>query len=173
MERRVGIEEAADLDHARAAPQRATDVMRQVPAFRPEVSVTGPAYSPWFKMLATLLTFGLVAYVSSYLLRYRADSLSGLLLVAAIVFLLLSYRGFLRATVTIDAQGIRQSGWPDKQVVWDEVRSAKLIGLPKAGWLSPPRLAVRTGTAFYTFNGGTQELLTEFARLSVAYEMRK
>ncbi len=147
--------------------------MQRVASYRPAAPVTGPAYSPWFKMLATLLVFGLCGYVASFLLRYRAETLSMLLLAAAIVFLLLSYRGFLRATVTIDADGITQSGWPGKQVVWGDVRSAKLIGLPQAGWLSPPRLVVRTGTAFYTFNGGTQELLTEFARISVAYEMKR
>lgn len=147
--------------------------MQAIEGYRPAASVSGPAYSPWFKMLATLLVFGLVGYVASFLLRYRADPVSGMLLGAAIVLLLLSYRGFLRTTVTIDASGIRQTGWPGKQVAWDDIRSAKLIGLPNAGWLSPPRLAVRTGTAFYTFNGGTLELLAEFAQISIAYDMKK
>jgi hypothetical protein len=141
-------------------------------SYRPASPVSGPAYSPWFKMLATVLVFGMVGYVASFLLRYRADRLSEWLLLAAIVFLLLSYRGFLRATVIVDERGIRQSGWPGKQLVWDDVRSAKLIGVPRAGWLSPPRLVIRTGTAFYTFNAGTQELLTEFAHISVSYEMK-
>lgn len=146
--------------------------MQRVSGYRPVAPVSGPAYSPWFKMLATLLSFGMSGYIASFLLRNRAEPLSALLLLAAIAFLLLSYRGFLRATVTIDTQGIRQTGWPGAQVAWDDVRGAKLIGLPQAGWLSPPRLAVRSGTAFYTFNGGTQALLTEFARISVAYEMK-
>lgn len=145
--------------------------MQRVAGYRPAAPVSGPAYSPWFKMLATLLSFGMIGYVASFLLRYRTASVGQLLLVAAIAFLLLSYRSFLHATVTINERGITQSGWPGKQVVWDDVRSAKLIGLPRAGWLSPPRLAVRTGTAFYTFNGGTQALLTEFARISAAYAM--
>ena len=147
--------------------------MQRIASYRPHSPVTGPAYSPWFKMLATLLSVGMAGYVTSFLLRYRADSPVALLLVAGIAFLLLSYRSFLHATVTIDEHGIRQSGWPCKQVLWDDVRSAKLIGLPRAGWLSPPRLTVRTGVAFYTFSGGTQDLLTEFARISVAYEMKK
>lgn len=147
--------------------------MQRFETYCPAISVSGPAYSPWFKMLATLLTFGIASYVLSFLLRHRVDALSGLVLATAIVVLMLSYSGFLRATVTIDAQGIRQSGWPGKQVLWSDVRSAKLIGLPRAGWLSPPRLAVRTGTAFYTFNGGTQALLSEFAHISVAYQMKK
>lgn len=145
--------------------------MQPIESYCPSAPVSGPAYSPWFKLLATLLSFGMAGYVTSFLLRYRADTLTSLWLLAAVLFLMISYRGFLRASVTIDAQGIRQSGWPGKQVLWNDVRSAKLIGVPQAGWLSPPRLAVRTGTAFYTFNGGTQELLTEFANISAAYAM--
>ncbi len=141
--------------------------------YQPAAVITGPAYSPWFKMLATLLTFGLAGYAASFMLRYGSDLLSQALMLAAILFLLLSYRSFLRATVTIDAAGLRQTGLLGKEVGWDDVRGAKLIGLPRAGWLSPPRLVVRTGTAFYTFNGGTQALLTEFARISLAYEMKK
>ncbi len=141
--------------------------------YQPTAVVTGPAYSPWFKMLATLFTFGLAGYAASFLLRHGGDFGSQALLLGVILLLLLSYRSFLHSTVTIDADGIRQTGLLGKEVAWSDVRGAKLIGLPRAGWLSPPRLVVRTGVAFYTFNGGTHELLTEFARISLAYEMKK
>lgn len=141
--------------------------------YQPVSAITGPAYSPWFKMLATLFTVGLAGYTASFMLRHGGEFSTQALLLGVIVLLLLSYRSFLRATVTIDQDGIRQTGLIGKVVVWPDVRGAKLIGLPRAGWLSPPRLVVRTGTAFYTFNGGTQELLTEFARISLAYEMKK
>ena len=141
--------------------------------YQPAGIVTGPAYSPWFKMLATLFTFGLAGYAASFMIRQGDDLGTQSLMLGAILLLLLSYRGFLHATVTIDADGIRQTGLLGKDARWDDIRGAKLIGLPRAGWVSPPRLVVRTGTAFYTFNGGTQELLTEFARISLAYEMKK
>lgn len=141
--------------------------------YQPAAVITGPAYSPWFKMLATLFTFGLAGYAASFLLRHGGDFGSQALLLGVILLLLLSYRSFLHSTVTIDADGIRQTGLLGKEVAWSDVRGAKLIGLPRAGWLSPPRLVVRTGVAFYTFNGGTHELLTEFARISLAYEMKK
>ncbi len=141
--------------------------------YQPAALVTGPAYSPWFKMLATFFTIGLAAYAASFMLRYDAGFSSQALMLGVIALLLLSYRSFLQATVTIDDTGLRQTGLLSKEVRWDDVRGAKLIGLPRAGWLSPPRLVIRTGTAFYTFNGGTQELLTEFARISLAYEMKK
>ncbi len=141
--------------------------------YQPACLITGPAYSPWFKMLASLFTVGLAGYAASFLLRYDSGFSTQALMLGAILLLLLSYRSFLRATVTIDDAGLRQTGLLGKEVRWDDVRGAKLIGLPRAGWLSPPRLVVRTGTAFYTFNGGTQEVLTEFARISLAYELKK
>ena len=58
--------------------------MQRVASYRPAAPVSGPAYSPWFKMLATLLSFGMAGYVASFLLRYRADVVSELLLLAAI-----------------------------------------------------------------------------------------
>lgn len=142
--------------------------------YQPAQSVTGPAYSPWFKMLSTLFSVGLAGYALSFLLRHPVDGLwPNLLVVIGVLLLLWSWRSFLRATVTVDAQGIRQGGWFGKQVAWSDIRSAKMIGIPYAGWLAPPRLVVRTGTAFYTFNGGTEALLTEFAHISLAYEMKR
>ena len=78
--------------------------MQQFETYCPVTPVSGPAYSPWFKLLATVLSFGITGYVISFLLRYRIDAPSVLLLAAAIVVLMMSYSSFLRATVTIDAQ---------------------------------------------------------------------
>ena len=146
--------------------------MQSQKVYQPQQAITGAAFSARFKLLATLVSVGLVGYVLSFLLRYPAVSeLAQLGLLVAIAVVLLCWRDFLRATLTIDAVGIRQSGWLPQHVVWDDVRGARLIGQHRLGWLLPPRLAVRTGTAFYTFNGGTQDLLTEFARISAAFEM--
>ena len=84
-----------------------------------------------------------------------------------------SYYWFLRAQTTIDATGIRQTWLYDKQVLWSDVRGAKMIGIPYASWLFPPRMIVRTGTAFTTFNGGSREVLIEFAKISLAFQMKK
>ena len=78
--------------------------------YQPAGIVTGPAYSPWFKMLATLFTFGLAGYAASFMIRQGDDLGTQALMLGAILLLLLSYRGFLHATVTIDADGIRQTG---------------------------------------------------------------
>ncbi len=145
-------------------------------SYRPEVTISGPAYSPWFKMLATLFTFGLCAYGVSFALRFPLHTWGSAVVVmmaAALMLLALSFVGFLRSTTTINERGILQTWAVSRQVDWKDVRSAKLIGIPHGGWLSPPRLVVRTGTAFHTFNGGTAELLAEFARISLAYAPKR
>lgn len=145
-------------------------------SYRPSSTISGPAYSPWFKLLATLFTFGLCAYGISFALRFPLSTWgAGVIVVmgVALMLLILSFIGFLRSTTTIDDQGIAQTWVVHRQVDWQDIRSARLIGVPHAGWLSPPRLVVRTGIAFHTFNGGTAELLAEFARISIAYEPRR
>ncbi len=147
----------------------------QTQFYQPQQSVTGPAYSAWFKMLATLVTVALAGYGISFALRYALMDYGWgvrLLFAAAMLMLALAYYGFLRSEVTINAEGIHQSWLWNRQASWDEIRSAKLIGIPLAGWLSPPRLVVRTGNSFTTFNGGTPELLAEFARISLAYQIK-
>lgn len=144
--------------------------------YQPEKSITGPAYGAGFKMMATTITVALVAYTASVVWRFPLLTF-GLgvkaLLLGAGVMLAVSYYWFLRARVTIDATGIRQSWLYDKQVLWRDVRGAKMIGIPYFSWLFPPRMVVRTGSAFMTFNGGSQEVLIEFARISLAFQMKK
>jgi hypothetical protein len=144
--------------------------------YQPAKTVTGPAYGPGFRMTATTITLALVAYTVSVLWRFPMLSF-GLgvkaLLLGAAVMLAVSYYWFLRAQVTIDAEGIRQTWVYDKQVLWRDVRGAKMIGIPYFSWLFPPRMVVRTGSAFMTFNGGSQEVLIEFAKISLAFQMKK
>jgi hypothetical protein len=144
--------------------------------YQPSDNVTGPAYGGGFKLLATLLTVVLLGYGVSIALRFPLLAF-GLgvkaLLLGAAVMLLVSYYWFLRSRTTIDASGIRQSWVIDKQVDWRDVRGAKMIGIPYAGWLFPPRMVVRTGNSFTTFNGGSRELLVEFAKISLAFQMKR
>lgn len=144
--------------------------------YRPERTVSGPTYGNGFKAVATVLTIALAAYTVSVALRHPLPRFSfgvQALLVGAGAMLAVSLYWFLRATTTIDAEGIRQTGVIDRKVRWDEVRGAKMIGIPYLSWLFPPRMIVRTGTAFATFNGGTQDVLVEFARISLAFQMKK
>ena len=144
--------------------------------YQPACAVSGPAYGAGFKAFATLLTVVLLGYGASIALRFPLPAFSlgvKALLLGACVMLLVSYYWFLRAHTTIDAAGIRQSWVIDKQVAWRDVRGARMIGIPYAGWLFPPRMVVRTGNAFITFNGGSRALLVEFAKISLAFQMKR
>ncbi|RJG02469.1 hypothetical protein [Noviherbaspirillum sedimenti] len=144
-----------------------------LPWYQPEKAVSGPAYSLWFKLMATVLSFGLAAYGLSVALRFPLLQLGWgvkLLLLGAALMLGVSYYWFLKARTTIDEKGIRQTSLYTKQVAWSDVRGVKMLSIPYAGWIFPPRLAVRTGTAFMTFNGCTQDVLIEFAKIALAYQ---
>jgi hypothetical protein len=144
--------------------------------YQPEKDVAGPAYGPVFKAIATILTVALLGYGVSIAMRFPLLSLGfgvKALLLGAAVLLVLSYYWFLRSRTTIDATGIRQTWVIDKRVDWRDMRGAKMIGIPYAGWLFPPRMVVRTGNSFTTFNGGSRELLIEFAKVSLAFQMKK
>ena len=124
--------------------------------YKPEKTVTGPSYSRWFKFLATVFSISLLVYAADIMRRYPlleyGTGVKVLLLCAALM-LVVSYYWFLRSTITIDDKGITQTWLYNRQVEWRDVRSAKMIGIPYLSWLFPPRLVVRTGNSFSTFNG--------------------
>jgi len=144
--------------------------------YKPERSITGPAYNLWFKLLATVVTIVLAGYGINVVLRFPVMQygfgIKALLLGAALM-LGVSYYWFLRSTVTIDDKGITQTWMYNRHVEWRDVRSAKMIGIPYMSAVFPPRMVVRTGNSFTTFNGGSQELLVEFAKISLAFQMKK
>lgn len=145
--------------------------------YKPESTVTGPSYSLWFKCLATTVTLLLAAYglrvVTHFPLTQYGFGIKSLLAGSA-VMLLVSYYWFLKSTVTIDDSGITQTWMYNKHVAWRDVRSAKMIGIPIPGVskIFPPRMVVRTGNAYATFNGGSQSVLVEFAKISLAFQMK-
>ena len=145
--------------------------------YKPETSVSGPAYSRWFKCLATMVTLLLAAYglrvVTGFPLAQYGFGIKALL-AASGVMLLLSYYWFLKSTITIDESGITQTWMYNRHVAWRDVRSAKMIGIPIPciSVIFPPRMVVRTGNAYATFNGGSQAVLVEFARISLAFQMK-
>lgn len=144
--------------------------------YKPEKTVTGPSYGMGFKLVASVLTLGLFAYSASIALRFPLLSFGfgvKALIAGAGLMLAVSYYWFLRAQTTIDPDGIRQTWLYDKKVEWRDMRGAKMIGIPYLSWLFPPRMVVRTGNSFTTFNGGSRELLIEFARISLAFQMKR
>lgn len=144
--------------------------------YAPQHAVSGPAYGKGFKVGATLISALLLVYGVSVAIRFPLLQFGfgvQALLFGSAVMLGVSYYWFLRARTTIDEAGIRQSWLYDKRVDWRDVRGAKMIGIPFLSWIFPPRMVVRTGNAFTTFNGGSREVLIEFARISLAFEMKR
>lgn len=141
--------------------------------YQPEKAVNGPSYSLWFKFVATLISIALAGYGISVAMRFPLGQFTWtvqLLLLGAAVMLAVSYYWFLKARTTVDEKGIRQTWLYTRQVAWSDVRGVKMLGIPYASWIFPPRLVVRTGNSFMTFNGGTQDLLVEFAKIALAYQ---
>lgn len=153
------------------------EVAQPAPQFyQPEQPVSGPAYGGPFKIASTAIVLILLGYGFAIALRFPMFAYGfgvKVVLVGATSLLLASWYWFLKGRTTIDAQGLRQTAMIDKQVRWDEVRSAKMIGVPFLGWLFPPRIVIRTGNSFTTFNGGSRALLIEFAKISIAYQLKK
>lgn len=144
--------------------------------YQPEQAVSGPAYAGPFKIVSTAIVLILLGYGFAIALRFPMLAYGfgvKVVLVGATSLLIASWYWFLKGRTIIDGDGVRQSAMIDKRVRWDEVRSAKMIGIPYLGWLFPPRMVVRTGNSFTTFNGGSRALLIEFARISLAFQMKK
>lgn len=140
---------------------------------RPPVTtpVSGPAYSIYFKCLASGVIWLLAWYGwrAAVHVPLAPDHLGMLLLAGgAASLLLLSWWHFLTSTTTVDAHGIRQTWIVDRSVRWDELRHARLIGLPFLGRLFPPRLVLQTRQGhFVTFHGGTSALHESFAHIAM------
>ena len=130
--------------------------------------VAGPTYGRFFRVLATVMLVAVLAMAARATLSLPDDAAAAQgywLLGIGLLALAASYWVLLRATTTIDAVGIRQSGMTEKKVQWQRVRSARLFGPPFAR-----RLMVRTANGrFHFFFGGSPELLDAFARIAKAY----
>ncbi|QAU32753.1 hypothetical protein [Janthinobacterium sp. 17J80-10] len=144
--------------------------------YEPEKAVTGPSYSLRFKAVATATSLGLAGYGIVIAMRFPLLQLPWtiqLLLLGAALMLGISYYWFMHARTTIDDVGIRQTGLHTRQVAWSDVLSVKILRIPYAGWLFPPRVVVRAGNSFMTFHSGTDALLVEFAKIARAYQFTR
>lgn len=127
----------------------------------------GPAYSRGFKAATTVLLLIIVLQGARAWdqLAPVLNTQGGWILIGGFFVLLASYALLMRSQTSIDAEGIRQTGLLDKKVAWNEIKVARLRGLPFAR-----RLVVSTGYGkLRAFYAGTAELEQAFARISAAY----
>lgn len=146
---------------------------RVLDLYRPEKTVTGPAYGVPLRILATLIVAGLTAYGISVAARFPlAEQAAGLhwMLAGFAALLVTSYWFLMNATVTVDVEGIRQTSLIDRYIAWKDIRSARFMGIPHLEAVFPPRLIVRGAAGrFITFHAGSRNLQIEFARIALAY----
>lgn len=129
--------------------------------------VHGPAYSPSFKGLATLIMMAIVYYAYLALERHAAFMAADVkfALAAVGVMLVLSYWALLKSTTTIDGHGIAQSLMFKRPLAWDEIRSVRLVRSPSA-----VRLYVRGDTgAVVVYHAGNSIVSSAFALIARRY----
>jgi hypothetical protein len=133
------------------------------------IPVSGASYSATYRTVATLLCVAVIAQGVSVLARGPGIAALGatgaLWFGIALLVLMATYVLMMRATTTIDASGIRQSGLIERRIDWPDVHSAQL-----AGFGFSRRLVVRSGFGMYRkFFGGTSALVAAFERIAAAY----
>lgn len=129
----------------------------------------GPAFSLPFKVLATLLVFGSLAW----LLRLVDRGLLGSHLsvnvawfLAAMAMMLWTWWAIVRSTTGVDDLRIHQTWVWDKRMELADLATAKLMRVRGLEWLIAPRLYVRTLLGkMAIFYAADPAVIAEFERL--------
>lgn len=138
-------------------------------------ALRGPAFSLPFKVLATLLVFGSLAW----LLRLMERGLLGSQLsvnvawfLAALAMMLWTWWAIVRSTTGVDDRQIHQTWVCDKRMELADLATAKLMRVRGLEWLVAPRLYVRTLVGkMAIFYAADPAVVAEFERL--AAELRE
>lgn len=110
-------------------------------------AVSGPAFSRPFKVLATVLVFGSLAWLLR--LWHQGQLGSGVSVnlawfLAALAVMLWTWWAIVRSVTTIDGRQLHQTWVWDKRMPFDDLAYAKLVRVRGLEWLVAPRLYVRT-----------------------------
>ena len=131
--------------------------------------VEGPAFSPAFKLIATVIV---AACALGLLQAWRAGSLGSARtgglgwFIAGMVLMGWTWIAILRSRTRIDGKGLYQHWIWDKHMDFDDLAYGKLIRVRGLDWLIAPRLYVRTLMGKFTvFYGATPALVAEFERM--------
>ncbi len=133
-------------------------------------AVEGAAFSPTFKLLATLIVGGCVAWLVRLWMAGALGSArttgTGWLL-AGLVLMVWTWFSILVSHTRLDAdKGLYQRWIWDKHMPLDDLAYGKLVRVRGLDWLIAPRLYVRTLMGkFAVFYAATPELVAEFERL--------
>lgn len=138
------------------------------PAVRFGVPVTGPTY----RRSARTVAIALIVLVGVYGVRAVVAGGFGWagwsVLAAGAAGLAISGWTVFAGRTTIDAAGIRQTGFPARRIGWHEIARARALRLPLSS-----RLLVSTGTGpLKAVHGGSAELDAAFAEIGDWYARR-
>lgn len=132
--------------------------------------VRGRAFAPLHRLLASVV----VLLALGGLLRLvliAPEAIQGSTrwwLLATALMLLVSYAMIMLSSTTVDAEGILQTGLPERRVRWQDIDFAQV-----AGWPLARRLRVRTVAGKrVVFGGSGAVLLAAFERIAAAYPRR-
>lgn len=140
---------------------------RFTPATGP--SIEGPAFSPVFKAIATLLVFGTAAWMAS--LWTQGKVVGGVVSIlswflAALAMLVYMWWLILRSRTSLDSQAIRQTWAWEKKLELRELAYGKIVRVPGLDWLVAPRVYLRTLMGkFAVFYAADPAMVREFERL--------
>jgi hypothetical protein len=129
----------------------------------------GPAFSPFFKLLACALVVGLAFWFARLWLGGQAPGGTVSILtwfLAALAMLLYTAWHILRSVTTLDSHQLQQTWVWHKKMDLRELAYGKLIRVRGLEWLIAPRLYVRTLMGkFAVFYCTDPRMLAEFERL--------
>lgn len=134
------------------------------------IPVEGTAFSPLFKLLATLIVVGCAVWLARLWLggvlgNGRTTGVAWF--IAGLTMMAWTWWSILRSRTCIDAQGLTQRWIWDKHMAFDDLAYGKLIRVRGLDWLIAPRFYVRTLMGkFAVFYGATPQLVAEFERIS-------
>lgn len=140
-----------------------------------------PVSGPSFGWTVRLLAGAFLSWIALLMMQApvregyaRLDTWVQLAMIACTVLMIAGYWYFFTGKTTLTADGISQSWLWRKQMRWDEVKSARFMGLPFLAWLIPPRLLLTSERGRRVlFNGGCSELHRAFAQATVVLQSRR
>ena len=129
----------------------------------------GPAFSPFFKLLAGALVLGITYWFVRLWLDGRVSGGAVSIMtwfVAALAMILYTWWQILRSVTTLDSTHVQQTWVWHKKMELRELAYGKLIRVPGLDWLIAPRLYLRTLLGkFSVFYAADPAMIAEFERL--------
>jgi hypothetical protein len=128
------------------------------------------AYSVPFRVLATLIVFGALAWLLQLWAggQLKGDAAKlGTWFAAAAAMMLYTWWCIVRSVTTLDAQTLQQTWIWNKRMELRELAYARLIRVRGLEWLVAPRIYARTLTGkFAVFYAADRAMVAEFERLA-------